>query len=107
MTVLFTYPCGIFLHYTSDCQKFFTLKYKGRGLIKEGLFSYNRNPNYLGEFLIYISFVILSKNWISYAIFFTQIAIAWIPNMIKKDKSLTKYPLKLKSNTKHIHIQDG
>ena len=92
VTVLFTYPCGIFLHYTSDCQKFFTLKYKGRGLIKEGLFAYNRNPNYLGEFLIYISFVILSHHWISFAIFFTQIAIAWIPNMIKKDKSLTKYP---------------
>ena len=92
VTVLFTYPCGVFLHYTSDCQKFFTLKYRGRGLIKEGLFAYNRNPNYLGEFLIYISFVILSHHWISFAIFFTQVAIAWIPNMIKKDKSLSKYP---------------
>ena len=31
----------------SDCQKYFTLKYK-KGLIQNGMFKYTRNPNYLG-----------------------------------------------------------
>ena len=39
---------GVFLHYGSDAQKYFTLKYR-KGLITEGFFSRCRNPNYLGE----------------------------------------------------------
>ena len=45
---------GIFLHYGSDAQKYYTLKYK-TGLITEGFFASSRNPNYLGEILIYVS----------------------------------------------------
>ena len=49
---LFLYTVGIFLHYVSDAQKYYTLQYR-KGLIEEGLFSRTRNPNYLGEILIY------------------------------------------------------
>ena len=38
---------GIFLHYSSDAQKYYTLKYKS-GLIAEGFFARCRNTNYLG-----------------------------------------------------------
>jgi len=52
--VLFIYIAGIFLHYVSDAQKYFTLQAR-KGLITDGLFARTRNPNYLGENLIYLA----------------------------------------------------
>jgi len=49
---------GIFLHYASDAQKYFTLKYQP-GLITEGFFARCRNTNYLGEILIYLGFAMI------------------------------------------------
>lgn len=81
---------GFVLHFGSDAQKYFTLKYRA-GLITEGFFDRTRNPNYLGELMIYLGFAILSMHWMGYlgiAAFFVG---AFIPNMIKKDKSLSRY----------------
>ena len=51
------YVLGMFFHFVADAQKFFTLKYrKPRKLITEGLFRYTRNPNYLGEVMIYVGY---------------------------------------------------
>ena len=50
---------GTMLHFGSDAQKYFTLKYKS-GLITEGFFKRCRNTNYLGEFLIYTGFALLT-----------------------------------------------
>jgi hypothetical protein len=44
---------GVFLHYGSDAQKYYTLKYRS-GLITEVFFARCRNPNYLGEISIYL-----------------------------------------------------
>ena len=41
-TSIFTF--GIFLHYVSDAQKFYTLRLK-KGLMEDGLFARTRNPN--------------------------------------------------------------
>jgi len=82
---------GVFLHYASDAQKYYTLKYN-RGLITEGFFARSRNTNYLGEILIYLGFAILAQHWIPYLILGFFIGIIFIPNMLKKDKSLAKYP---------------
>ncbi len=35
-----------------------------RGLITDGFFARTRNPNYLGEMMIYGSFAALSMHWI-------------------------------------------
>ena len=48
---------GVFLHYVSDAQKFFVLQLR-KGLIQDGLFARTRNPNYLGELLIYGGFAL-------------------------------------------------
>ena len=48
-------PEGIWLHHTSDCQKYFVLQ-ASPGLITDGLWSHSRNPNYLGELFILGSF---------------------------------------------------
>ena len=81
---------GVFLHFASDAQKYFTLKIK-KDLIKDGFFKNIRNTNYLGEILIYLSFAILSMSLIPFVILTLFFFIVFLPRMIKKDKSLTKY----------------
>ncbi|GGA36868.1 isoprenylcysteine carboxylmethyltransferase family protein [Okeania sp. KiyG1] len=82
---------GIFFHYTSDAQKYYTLKYKS-GLITEGFFARCRNTNYLGEIFIYLAFAMLVQHWLPYLILGAFVAAIFIPNMLKKDKSLSRYP---------------
>ena len=82
---------GVFLHYSSDAQKYYTLKYKS-GLITEGFFARCRNTNYLGETFIYVSFAMLTQHWLPYVIIGAFAAGVWIPNWLKKDKSLSRYP---------------
>lgn len=82
---------GVFLHYSSDAQKYYTLKYKS-GLITEGFFARCRNTNYLGEILIYTGFAMLVQSWIPFAILGFFVSVVFVPNMLKKDKSLSRYP---------------
>lgn len=82
---------GIFLHYSSDAQKYYTLKYKS-GLITEGFFARCRNTNYLGEICIYFGFALLVQHWLPFAILGLFAAMLFVPNMRKKDKSLSRYP---------------
>jgi steroid 5-alpha reductase family enzyme len=82
---------GVFLHFASDTQKYYTLKYK-TGLITEGFFARCRNTNYLGEVLIYLAFAMLTQHWLPFLILGLFIAMIFVPNMLKKDKSLSRYP---------------
>lgn len=82
---------GVFLHFASDAQKYYTLKYRP-GLIDEGFFANCRNTNYLGEVFIYLSFAILAQHWLPFLILGGFVAGLFFPNMLKKDKSLAKYP---------------
>ena len=81
---------GVFLHFSSDAQKYYTLKYKS-GLITEGFFARCRNTNYLGEIFIYFSFALLVQHWLPFVILGLFAAIIFVPNMLKKDKSLSRY----------------
>ena len=81
---------GVFLHFASDAQKYFTLKIK-KELIQDGFFKKIRNTNYLGEILIYLSFATLSMSYIPFAILAIFFFVVFLPRMIKKDKSLSKY----------------
>lgn len=82
---------GVFLHYAGDAQKYFTLKYHP-GLITEGFFARCRNTNYLGEMMIYLSFALLTMHGLPFAIVGLFVALLFVPNMLKKDKSLARYP---------------
>ena len=55
------------------------------------MFSKIRNINYLGELLIYLGFSLLARSWIPIIALLSFILIIWIPNMVKKDKSLSRY----------------
>lgn len=81
---------GFVLHFGSDAQKYFTLKYRP-GLITDGFFARTRNPNYLGELMIYLGFAMLSMHWMGYIGIVAFFVGAFIPNMIKKDKSLSRF----------------
>jgi len=82
---------GVFLHYGSDAQKHFTLRYH-KGLISDGFFARCRNTNYLGEILIYLSFAMLAMHWLPYAVLAGFIVGVFLPNMRRKDESLSRYP---------------
>ncbi len=82
---------GVFLHFGSDAQKYYTLKYRS-GLITEGFFARCRNPNYLGEILIYLTFALLTMHWLPFIILAGFVGGLFIPNMLKKDQSLSRYP---------------
>ena len=82
---------GVFLHYGSDAQKYYTLKYQP-GLITEGFFARCRNTNYLGEILIYLAFAMLAMHWLPLVILAGFAVGMFFPNMLRKDKSLSRYP---------------
>ena len=87
---IFVFSLGVFFHFCGDCQKFFTLKYR-KGLIQEGLFSQSRNINYLGEIFIYLAFNSICQHWLPFLAQACFIAFIFYPNMIKKERSLSRY----------------
>jgi protein-S-isoprenylcysteine O-methyltransferase Ste14 len=82
---------GTLLHFGSDAQKHYVLQYK-RGLITDGFFARCRNTNYLGEFMIYTGFAMLTTSWIGFIGITLFFVFVFVPNMLKKDKSLSRYP---------------
>ena len=86
------YIFGVFLHFTSDMQKYTSLKLNPGKLISKQMFSHSRNTNYLGELCIYLGFTVLAKDYLPLIGLAFIIIFVWIPNMIKKDKSLSRYP---------------
>lgn len=73
----------------SDLQKYYVIKYR-KGLITDGFFKMTRNPNYLGEVMIYNSFAIIvnrSEFWVILA--FAYVIIFGL-RMLIKDYSLSK-----------------
>jgi steroid 5-alpha reductase family enzyme len=88
--ILFLYIMGVFLHFVSDAQKYFVLRER-RGLITDGLFRRTRNPNYLGEFFIYLSYALLSAHWLPLVVLAGWMTSFFV-RMRKKDKSLSRYP---------------
>ncbi|WP_136481764.1 DUF1295 domain-containing protein [Cognatitamlana onchidii] len=88
---LFLYIMGIFMHYVSDAQKYAILKLK-KGLIHDGIFSRTRNPNYFGEILIYSAYAVMAMNWIAWIPLACWVFGFFLRNMLKKDKSMSRYP---------------
>jgi protein-S-isoprenylcysteine O-methyltransferase Ste14 len=88
---VFAFTFGVFLHYVGDAQKYYTLQLR-KGLIREGLFGRMRNPNYLGEILIYVSYAILSMHWLPFVILAAWVFGFFARNMAAKDRSLSRHP---------------
>ena len=82
---------GTFLVFGADAQKYFVLKAR-RGLITDGFFARTRNPNYLGEMLVYGSFAAISMHWVPWVICGIYWGFVFFPNMWRKDASMSRYP---------------
>jgi len=82
---------GCTIMIAADAQKFFTLRERP-GLITDGMFRYVRHPNYLGEIVIYGSFVLMVWHWLP------VLVLAWVwlgvfaVNMNLKEASLSRHP---------------
>ena len=96
ITCIICYAIGIFYIVASDAQKTFTLNIR-KGLISNGLFKNTRNPNYLGEIMIYLSFGIVSENFRVYLlllffwIFIFGVRFAIKDFSLKKKKGAIEY----------------
>lgn len=85
------YTTGIFLHYTADMQKHMATELNPGHLIQDKLWKRLRNPNYLGELLIYLGYGLLAQHWLPLAVIALMMFLIWLPNMRRKDKSLARY----------------
>lgn len=83
---------GVFFHFAADMQKHVALKANPGRLVTEGFFRRTRNPNYFGELLIYLAFTSLALHPVPLAALGFVVSSVWVPNMRKKDKSLSRYP---------------
>lgn len=84
------YTLGLVLMVGADCQKYFVLK-RAKGLITDGFFARTRNPNYLGEMMIYGSFAYVSCAASSWAILGTVWTTVLVPYMLRKEASMSRY----------------
>ncbi len=64
---------GCVLMVAADLQKNIVLRLR-KGLITDGVFTYSRNPNYLGEIMIYGSYALLVGHWAGWAVVFVVLA---------------------------------
>lgn len=103
---IFLYGCGVYWHFSADIQKAEYIetkqllrKHLGNdevakligNVLKTKLFKQSRNPNYFGEFLIYMSFCVMSFNPLPFATFGTFMCVAWYSFILKKEKSMARH----------------
>lgn len=82
---------GCIIMTASDVQKFVTLKLK-RGLITDGMFTYVRHPNYLGEMMIYGALALLAWHWAAALVLAYYWGTMFSTNMAMKEASMSRYP---------------
>lgn len=80
---------GVVTMMASDSQKFFVLRAK-RGLIADGWFARVRNPNYLGEMMLYGSYAVLAQHWVPWAVLVYVWSLLFTSNMVNKEISFRK-----------------
>lgn len=82
---------GVTFMATADVQKNLLIRYK-KGLITEGVCAYTRNPNYLGEIMIYSAYALLAAHWIAWAVLAYACVCVFFPRMLVKDASISRHP---------------
>lgn len=82
---------GVVLMATADVQKNLLMRYRA-GLVTDGVFRYTRNPNYLGEIMIYSAYCLLAGHWLAWAILAYASVTVFFPRMLAKDASIARYP---------------
>jgi len=87
---VFFHTIGVFFVYVSDMQKTIMLERKPE-LITDRMFALCRNPNYFGEFMIYLAFTVLTGcAWPALLITVWQFFL-FMSSISNKEKSLARY----------------
>jgi protein-S-isoprenylcysteine O-methyltransferase Ste14 len=82
---------GVAWMVAADLQKNCVLRYR-KGLIADGVFAYTRNPNYLGEVMIYASYALLVAHWLGWLVLAAQFFLLFLPRMLVKEASISRHP---------------
>ena len=85
------YAIGVTLMVGADAQKYFVLRARP-GLIVDGFFARTRNPNYLGEMMIYASFAFVAAHWLPWLVLAWVWGGVFLPNMLRKDARMARHP---------------
>lgn len=88
---IFMHTLGVAWMAAGDLQKNCVLRYQS-GLISNGVFAYTRNPNYLGEVMIYASYALLASHWFGWLVIVFQFVCLFLPRMLAKDASISRHP---------------
>lgn len=87
------YVFGVLIFTLSDAQKYFILKnQQKRELFTDGFFKYIRHPNYLGQGLVYTSFMLMAYDWVPVIIYIPIFVFLFFTNMKIKEASMSRYP---------------
>jgi len=73
----------------ADGQKYFTLRER-KGLMDDGYMKWSRNPNYVGEMMIYSSFALLTQRIEPWYVLGYMWTLIFLSRMLQKDYSLSK-----------------
>lgn len=57
----------------------------------DGMFRYTRNPNFLGEILIYLAYALLAGHWLTWLVF-AYAMLYFYTRMLVKDGSISRHP---------------
>ncbi|WP_410210125.1 methyltransferase family protein [Aquirhabdus sp.] len=82
---------GCVIVFGADTQKYVQLR-AARGLITNGMFTYIRHPNYLGEMMIYGSFALMTWHWLPVLVLAYYWGTMFAVNMVMKEASMSRYP---------------
>lgn len=86
---LLLFSFGLILMFAADAQKYWVLERK-KGLITDGLYARTRNPNYLGEMMLYSAFAIITGLWYSYIVLISIWMSLFLYRIFLKEFSLMK-----------------
>jgi protein-S-isoprenylcysteine O-methyltransferase Ste14 len=56
------------------------------------MFARTRNPNYLGEMMIYGAYALLVRHGLPWLVLAWVWGVVFVPNMLLKEASLSRYP---------------
>lgn len=85
------YAIGLALMVGADAQKHFVLRARP-GLIVDGFFARTRNPNYLGEMMLYAAFAVVAGHWLPWLVLAWVWGGVFLPNMLHKDARMARHP---------------
>ena len=81
---------GVVIMMAADGQRHWVKRFNHQGLIDFGMFRYTRNPNYLGEVMLYFAYAYLADHWIAWRIFGYQ-CVYFMARMKRKDYSISRH----------------